>query len=140
MSREIKFRAFSAKNNKMFYGADVDLFQSKEGLGARVRPIVSADYDCDVQLMQFTGLKDKNGVDIYDGDVVLDKELGKGVVVFQSGCFFMMYDAETTMEFLGLQEDKFGRLQVKRIVEVIGNIYQNPELLTNKKQQDEPRT
>ena len=131
MSREIRFRAFSPKNNKMFYGADVDLFQSKEGLGARIRPIISADYDCNVQLMQFTGLTDNIGISIYEGDIVLDKELGKGVVVFQSGCFFMMYDAETTMEFLGLKEDEFRRLQVKRIVEVIGNIYQNPELLSN---------
>jgi len=140
MNREIIFRAFSAKNNKMFYGADVDLFQSKEGLGARVRPIVSADYDCDVQLMQFTGLTDSIGISIYEGDIVLDKELGNAIVVFQSGCFLMKYDAENTMEFLGLQEDKFGRLQVKRIVEVIGNIYQNPELLTNKNQHNEPRT
>jgi len=40
-----------------------------------------------------------------------------------------MYDADTNMEFLGLKTDKFGRLQEKRVVEVLGNIHDNPELL-----------
>jgi len=79
--------------------------------------------------LQFTGLHDKNGVEIYEKDIVNDDELGVGLVVHQSGCFFMMYDADTNMEFLGLKNDKFGRLQQKRIVEIIGNVYQNPELL-----------
>ena len=56
-------------------------------------------------------------------DVVNDDDLGKGIVIFQSGCFFMMYDADTNMEFLGLKTDKFGRLQQKRVVKIIGDIY-----------------
>jgi uncharacterized phage protein (TIGR01671 family) len=83
----------------------------------------------DLKLMQFTGILDANKKPIYEGDIVNDDELGKGIVVFQSGCFFMMYDAETNMEFLGLKTDRFGRLQEKRIVEILGNIYENPELL-----------
>ena len=79
--------------------------------------------------MQFTGILDINKKLIYEGDIVNDEELGKGIVVFQSGCFFMMYDADTNMEFLGLKTDRFGRLQEKRIVEILGNIYENPELL-----------
>ena len=83
----------------------------------------------DLKLMQFTGILDINKKPIYEGDIVNDEELGKGIVVFQSGCFFMMYDADTNMEFLGLKTDRFGRLQEKRIVEILGNIYENPELL-----------
>jgi len=79
---------------------------------------------------QFTGIVDVVGKEIYEGDVVNDDDLGNGIVIFQSGCFFMMYDADTNMEFLGLKTDKFGRLQEKRIVEILGNIYENPELLS----------
>lgn len=73
---------------------------------------------------QFTGLLDKHGKEIYCGDIVQDEEMGKAIVVFQSGCYFMKYDAESTMGFLGMKEDRFGRLQLERVVEIIGNIHQ----------------
>jgi uncharacterized phage protein (TIGR01671 family) len=124
MNREIKFRAWDESCNKM-RGLD----GVKDCFGMRSDGKTNDDFI----LMQFTGLKDKNGKDIYEGDIVEDKELGRGIVVFQIGCFFMMYDADTNMEFLGLKSDEFGRLQKKRIVEVIGNIYEHKNLLENEK-------
>ena len=114
-SRLFKFRAWDFKNNKWLLGYEY--------------PNLGGKKLSDLKLMQFTGILDINKKPIYEGDIVNDEELGKGIVVFQSGCFFMMYDADTNMEFLGLKTDRFGRLQEKRIVEILGNIYENPELL-----------
>ena len=117
MNREIKFRAFDG---------EMMIYPSLDGHGKITSGWILNNYS---NVMQFTGLHDKNGVEIYEKDIVDDDELGVGLVVHQSGCFFMMYDADTNMEFLGLKNDKFGRLQQKRIVEIIGNVYQNQELI-----------
>ena len=69
-------------------------------------------------LMQFTGLKDKNGKEIYEGDIVKD-EFGVDVVHFYEGEF-----KKKSGESCGCS---IGRLGTKDM-EVIGNIYENPEL------------
>lgn len=83
----------------------------------------------DLKLMQFSGILDKNQKPIYEGDIVNDEDCGNGIVVFQSGCFFMMYGEDVNMEFLGLKKDDFGRLQAKRTVEIVGNVYDHPQLI-----------
>lgn len=74
----------------------------------------------DVKLMQYTGLKDKNGQEIYEGDILLTKDL-KGekyqtCVTYENGMFLSgeepLYDDVFLFE-----------------AEVVGNIYENPELL-----------
>ena len=140
-SRLFKFRAWDFKNNKWLLGYEYpnlggfDMFGECVLMDEWARTATSFMFEkdgkklSDLKLMQFTGILDINKKPIYEGDIVNDEELGKGIVVFQSGCFFMMYDADTNMEFLGLKTDRFGRLQEKRIVEILGNIYENPELL-----------
>ena len=142
MSREIKFRAWDDKNKKWLLGYE---YKNLGGFSLTGECVLFGEWGGvfdtflfnkdgknwnDLKIMEFTGQKDKNEIDIYEGDIVNDDELGKGIVIFQSGCFFMMYDADTNMEFLGLKTDTFGRLQEKRIVEILGNIYENPELLS----------
>lgn len=78
-------------------------------------------------LMQYTGLKDKNGRDIYEGDVVQVKlyfGLAKFKVIFANGGFY----------FNGISEKSSGYsrfiYEYKDFdVEAIGNIYENPELI-----------
>lgn len=142
MSRKIKFRAWDDKNKKWLLGYE---YKNIGGFSLTGECVLFGEWGGvfdtflfnkdgknwnDLKIMEFTGQKDKNEIDIYEGDIVNDDELGNGIVIFQSGCFFMMYDADTNMEFLGLKTDKFGRLQEKRIVEILGNIYENPELLS----------
>lgn len=74
--------------------------------------------------MQFTGLFDKNGKEIYEGDVIkLDNEPNY-YVIFEKGCFLGKeikgWDSMVDNFPIGLQS---------QIGEVIGNVYENPDLL-----------
>ena len=77
-------------------------------------------------LMQYTGLKDKKRKEIYEGDIVEiddgdDWVIGKGKVIFKNGCFIIK-DKNVLDKIDG------------RIEKVIGNIYENPELLKDTKE------
>lgn len=80
-------------------------------------------------LMQYTGLKDKNGKEIYEGDVVSNPYMYSGVVRFgvvDTGCGCCPTLAP---QFFIDTED--GPEPLDESPEVIGNIYENPELLNN---------
>jgi len=69
--------------------------------------------------LQYIGLKDKNGVDIYEGDIVTYSD---GISRFLN---VIVYQEDSAMFIL----DSFRHEQIPKIIEVIGNIYQNKELL-----------
>jgi len=116
--REIKFRAWETKENKML--SDHDLLEIRYG-------------DIfEYELMQFTGLKDKNGKEIYEGEIVRINILDRiKVVVWDRGAYWLCKNTNPESWVWTLGESEFrGDLSD---IEVIGNIYENPELLEVKK-------
>jgi uncharacterized phage protein (TIGR01671 family) len=121
MNREIKFRAWDGKemhkhsSDNMFFltsgGETKHLFTSPE------HPSYIQSSPLDWTLMQYTGLKDKNGKEIYEGDLVKGTENNPG------GPSEVFYDIGQWQPFsyLGTWNGND--------YEVIGNVYENPELL-----------
>ena len=80
----------------------------------------------EIELMQYTGIKDKNGVEIYEGDIVKYKDyddyLYKVVFVKNECRFFAVGVTET-------QSENYLGYKINNKLKVIGNIYETPNLL-----------
>jgi uncharacterized phage protein (TIGR01671 family) len=113
--REIKFRAWDNKFKCMRGLKITDLFS------IRSDGEVNTNNNDEMILMQFTGLKDKNGKEIYEGDIVLVENKGDVEIIFDYGAFGFYYDGG--FDFLSSEYDEENEM------EVIGNIYESPELL-----------
>ena len=132
--REILFRGKRVKNNEWVYGSFL------KQAGERISKDEVAPIECWIYGMrgetalvdpetvgQYTGLTDKNGTKIFEGDVVMKRTYHKKKpceVVFGVGCFHCGWGGgSSTKDHPYLLNDKQ--------IEVIGNIYDNPELLKN---------
>jgi len=117
--REIKFRAWDRETKQMNRTLALGCWRfDPEG---RLVNYGDAHARKNYILMQYTGLKDKNGKEIYEGDIVKNYAIIEQVIVvkFIEGCF---YPFTNGIDFRIEAQD----------VEVIGNIYENPELLAGK--------
>ena len=120
--REIKFRAWDSLVEKMYSWTEL--------LNQNLNNIFTIPEQCGYHLMQYTGLKDKNGKEIYEGDIVFikgeEKLLDiKGKVEYSNTfALFIIINTGSIVnetELLGDYEEE----EKKQI----GNVYDNPELL-----------
>ena len=81
-------------------------------------------YEKELKIMQYTGLKDKNGKEIYEGDVLSNGNDEKPYkVIFENGSFRAEFEGD-------FEEYSFYLIDiVAQHCEIVGNIYENPELL-----------
>lgn len=117
--REIKFRAWDGS----IMHDDVDALMMKQKCVAGIDAGVGDGFSLpnnEAILMQFTGLKDKNGKEIWEGDIINGKFIGDDKGIFR---IEICPDINAGYHWYGELEDMD--------FEVIGNIYENPELIKN---------
>ena len=105
--RDIKFRAWDIQEKSMI---DADSFYFSD----EFEPFIDSSNRAQIgfEVMQYTGLKDNNGQEIYEGDIVL----------WEDKYIKVIYDYRL---LANIRDYTLG-------VEVVGNIYENPELLKEK--------
>ncbi len=143
MNREIKFRGKMIPENEWIFGTILRIpappvcFGKSETDKYYIQfpdPRYMPDWNMPYKMVQgeinpetigqYIGLHDKNGKEIWENDIVeITRECiyDKGIIVFKNGCFFI----KSKENLLALYNCELNNYKVK----VIGNIYDNPELL-----------
>lgn len=122
--RELKFRAWVEVDKKMYYATLYEIIRNvgfDYGVPSNVVGFIDNGVHEKAHITQFTGLHDSTGREIYEGDVWRSNENGLECIGFVEyhGCLFRVNYGDTS-DILG---------HAVRYGKVIGNIYENPELL-----------
>ena len=131
--KEIKFRAWLKEEKKMvnvetidFTDKSIQYLEKNEFINAYLSRRMIFD---DVELMQYTGLKDKNDKEIYEGDILFFRDENmKYVIVWQDTAFIIK-----SIEIRKYSEKMHWLDDTEICCEIIGNIYENKNLLEENK-------
>ena len=126
--RDIKFRAWNIRYKKMQVVERMWIPEDKPILGVHNDKFsigtnwLNGEYELEFELMQYTGLKDSKGKEIYEGDILKD-EFGRVCLVYwiEEEARFALRQKHRRTEYFMITNHL--------IEEIIGNIYENPELL-----------
>lgn len=127
--REIKFRVWDKINKKMYEWGQFRIKVNRGG-GCQMMLTFNAVPKGPYELMQYTGLKDENGKEIYESDIIGYDLCSKNDIAYggykESGAVKYIDDGF----FVELDDSNFMRLKafLDYEAEVIGNIYENPKL------------
>lgn len=145
MKREIKFRVWDKESKKIKYlndSHDTLMFSPDDKGNAHYYNLQNGDgnsFDSSGygELMQFTGLQDKNGVDIYEGDILMHcitwykgtvkEETDRVLLIvdyFQDFCCFVRFELDPEKEYSPTIDDILTRSTAEGY-EVVGNKYEN---------------
>jgi uncharacterized phage protein (TIGR01671 family) len=129
--REIKIRAWDKKNKKWLDGNEW-AFDPETSKGWYLEFGEMMDEIEDIVIVQYTGLKDKNGKEIWEGDLIQNED-GRicEVIWFQN---YGQWDAFVKKIIKHDSASGFSPEEWWHCIEIIGNIYENPELLKSKKE------
>ena len=146
--REIKFRYWDTIRKEFITAGDVYLLMNGRVLAGDMDNLPLVDITENVVKIQYTGLKDKNGREIFEGDIIGTWEQDEYIPERDSGGGIVGYDVkegfsqigivafnnawftyETKKHIAGRKEKIYAPLDFTNDLFIVGNVYENPELL-----------